>query len=94
MAIDTLRQFFELSILDCSSWLMPQTQYSHEAALKECEELVQISSLKAFRQFISKTPRGYAIDHVGQFSTQAILLFHFLKSAGFRIVVMDSEPFQ
>lgn len=93
MGIESLRQRFDLSILDCSSWLMPQTVHSRETPPRICDEVVQISSLRAFRQFVAKAPAGVAIDYVGQFSAQAILMFHVLKSAGFRIAVLDSGAF-
>lgn len=90
MGIESLRKRFDLSILDCSSWLMPQTFHSRDAPRRICDEVVQISSLRAFRQFVAKAPRGFAIDYVGQFSVQAILMFHFVKSAGFKIAILDS----
>ena len=90
MGVESLRQRFDLSILDCSSWLMPQTFHSREVPPRICDEVFQISSLKAFRQFVAKVPAGVAIDYVGQFSAQAILMFHILKTAGFRIAVLDS----
>lgn len=93
MGIELLRQSFNLYILDCSFWLMPQTFDSREVSPQICDEVVQISSLRAFRQFVAKAPAGLAIDYVGQFSVQAILMFHFVKSAGFRIVVLDSGAF-
>lgn len=93
MGIESLRQRFDLSILDCSSWLMPQTCHSREAPPRICDEVVRISSLSAFRQFVAKLPAGVAIDYVGQFSAQAILMFHVLKSAGFKIAVLDSGAF-
>lgn len=90
MGIDALRQRFELSILDCSSWLMPQTMLRRKVHPPICDEVVQINSLKAFRRFVAKTPAGVAMDYVGQFSAQAIILFHLLKRAGFKIAVLDS----
>lgn len=93
MGIEALRQRFELSILDCSSWLMPQTCHSREILPPVCDEVVRIASLQEFRQFVAKAPGGVAIDYVGQFSAQAILMFHVLKSAGFRIAVLDSGAF-
>jgi len=93
MGIESLRQRFDLSILDCSSWLMPQTFHSREALPRICDKVVRISSLSAFRQFVAKLPAGVAIDYVGQFSAQAILMFHVLKSAGSKIAVLDSGAF-
>ncbi len=90
MGIDALKQRFELWILDCSSWLMPQTVRRRKVHPPICDEVVQINSLKAFRQFVAKTPAGVAMDYVGQFSAQAIIMFHVLKRAGFKIAVLDS----
>lgn len=90
MGIDALKQRFDVSILDCSSWLMPQTMLRRKMHSPMCDELVQINSLKVFREFVAKMPVGVAIDYVGQFSVQAIMMFHVLKSAGFRIAVLDS----
>lgn len=90
MGIDALKQRFELSILDCSSWLMPQTMRRRKVHPPICDEVVQINSLKAFRQFVAKTPAGVVMDYVGQFSAQAIIMFHLLKRAGFKIAVLDS----
>jgi len=90
MGVDALKQRFELSILDCSSWLMPQTMRRRKVHPPICDEVVQINSLKAFRQFVAKTAAGVAMDYVGQFSAQAIIMFHVLKRAGFTIAVLDS----
>ena len=83
MGIESRRKCFDLSILDCSSWLMSQNLHIREAPLRICDEVVKISSLKAFRQFVAKAQAGVEIDYVRHFSGHAILMFHFLKSVGF-----------
>lgn len=93
MGIATLKQCFELYILDCSAWLMPKTQDSRKMKIQLYSEVIQISSLSVFRRFISKLPKGISVDYVGQFSIQAILMFYVVKSAGFKIVVIDSGAF-
>ena len=93
MGIDELRQRFSLLILDCSGWLMPQTQHSRKTSAQSCDEVVRIGSMDDFRQLINRIPMGFAIDYVGQFSVRAILMFHILKSKGFKLVVLDSGAY-
>ena len=92
MGIDELRRRFQLHILDCSSWLMPQTK-SCEISVPICDEAINIGSLSEFRRPISSIPTGFAIDYIGQFSVSAILMFHLLKRNGFKLIVIDSGAF-
>lgn len=93
MGIEALEQMFDVHILDCTEWLMPKAYATRGAASISRANLHPVKSLNAFRRFIRRRPGGFAIDHVGQFSVQAVLLFHTLKRNGIRIVIVDSGAY-
>src|ERR1035437_7946819 len=90
MGIETLEQHFEVRILDCTAWLMPKALVTRGRSTMRLRNLRFIGSLSELIQELKSSSGGIAIDHVGQFSIKAILLFHFLKAKGFKLVVLDS----
>lgn len=95
MGIESLEQHFEVRILDCTAWLMPQAIRTRGALAIELANLHSIRSLDGLKNILKGSSGGIAIDYVGQFSLKAILLFHYFKKNGFKLVVMDSgaHPF-
>lgn len=93
MGIEALERKFEVQILDCTEWLMPMAHATRGNSGFERFNLYRIASLAEFRQRISRRPGGLAVDYVGQFSVQAVLLFHALRRNGTRIVIVDSGAY-
>jgi hypothetical protein len=90
MGIDDLAQLFDLTILDCSAWLMPVTYKTRSNQVLDGVRVVCIRSLSDLKRALIDVRDGFALDYVGQFSVEAILLFHQLKRYGQKIVVVDS----
>lgn len=90
MGIEALEQHFDLRILDCTAWLMPAAHLTRGPACLPRANLRAVGSMREFKAALGGARGGYAIDYVGQFSPQAILMFNALKSRGFRLVVLDS----
>lgn len=93
MGIESLEQHFDVQILDCTEWLMPQACRTRGRSPFERENLFRITSFSDFRRFIGQKSGGFAIDYVGQFSVPAVFLFHALKRNGTRIIVVDSGAY-
>ena len=93
MGIESLERMFDVRILDCTEWLMPQACRTRGHSSFERKNLYRIASLSEFRAFIGRLPGGFAIDYVGQFSASAVFLFHALKKNGTRIIVVDSGAY-
>lgn len=90
MGIAELAQGFDLTVLDCSGWLMPATNETRSNRACDSVRVVVIRSLSDLKRTLTNVHDGFAIDYVGQFSIDAILLFHHLKRHGLKIVVIDS----
>jgi hypothetical protein len=90
MGIEVLEQHFDVRILDCTDWLMPSASARRGNISLPRKNLRSITSFSNLRDELAEQPGGLAIDYVGQFSLLSILLFHALKSRGFRLVVLDS----
>lgn len=93
MGIEILRRRFDLTVLDCSPWLMPCTSETRVAATPDHVRLIIVRSMGDLKAFLANERGGFAIDYVGQFSAAAILMFHQLKQAGLKIVAIDSGSF-
>lgn len=93
MGIWALEEHFEVTILDCTAWLMPGAFSTRGEARLALPNLHSISSLREFRAALRGRSGGFAVDYVGPFSVQAILLFNELKRAGFKLVVVDSGAY-
>lgn len=93
MGIEYLEQHFEVRILDCTPWLMPQALATRGGASLMRQNLYLINSLSELKDALKDSSAGIAIDYVGQFSLKAILLFQLLKKRGFKLVVLDSGAY-
>lgn len=93
MGISALETHFDVTILDCTAWLMPDAFATRGGSRLVLPNLRSISSLREFRNEIRGRTGGFAVDYVGPFSAQAILLFNELKRVGFKLVVVDSGAY-
>lgn len=93
MGLAALDRHFDLTVLDCSPWLMPRTSETRVAEVSVAVKLISVHSLGELRSFLAGVRGGFVIDYVGYFSTAAILMFHQLKRAGLKIVAIDSGAF-
>ena len=91
MGVAALSAYFDVRILDCTNWLMPVAARTRTTDLFDVLGLQRISSLGQFKMALSDA--GYAIDYVGQFSPQAILMFEALRQRDIKLVVIDSGAF-
>ena len=73
MGVAALSAYFDVRILDCTNWLMPVAARTRTTDLFDVLGLQRISSLGQFKMALSDA--GYAIDYVGQFYPQEILMF-------------------
>lgn len=89
---DLLSEYFDLSILDCSEWLLPDSLKTRTQIHLDLVNLIRIKSASEFKAALGGKG-GYALDFVGLFSFNAIRLFNILKKNGTQIVVVDSGPF-
>jgi hypothetical protein len=90
--IDLLMHHFNLYILDCSEWLLPE---SHKVRTSDKIELNNIFNIKNVGDLkkILITQNAYALDFIGLFSIDAITLFRILKKNNTKIIVVDSGPY-
>lgn len=93
MGMDVLREAFDLTVLDCSAWLMPQTADTRDRPAIDDLRVVPIGSLAEFKTVLAGLGVGIVIDYVGQFSVSSLLMFKELKSRGWKTVVVDSGSF-
>jgi hypothetical protein len=91
MGIAELSTEFDLMILDCSAWLMPSSLKTRATEKFSHPAVRNITSLFQFRRALSDG--GYAMDYVGPFSPQALLMFESLRQRDIKIVVLDSGAF-
>ena len=89
--ISVLDKHYDLSILDCAAWLMPVTFHTRGQPGIGMPNLRRIASLAEFKAALEVD--GFALDFVGQFSPQAILMFDALRQRGIRLIVLDSGAF-
>lgn len=89
---DLLEEHFDLAILDCSEWLLPESLKTRSSVKFELANLHHIRSAAELKAAIIGSG-GYALDFVGLFSLKAIRLFNILKRNGIKIVVVDSGPY-
>ena len=89
MGIAELARHFDVEILDCSRWLMPETAKTRGGSAMILPNLRTVSSDRGLKNAL-KDSGGIAIDYVGQFSLRAILLLHHVKQKHLKLVVMDS----
>lgn len=82
---------FDLVILDCTPWLLPTALLTRAEDLIQHPRTVTICSHAQLRNAVDLP--GYALDFVGQFSYQSLLLFNTLVRRNVQIVVLDSGPF-
>lgn len=90
LGIKALEKNFDVQILDCTLWLMPEAINRRAQKPVSRNNLHKINSLREFRNKIRTKRKGYALDYVGPFSIQAVLLFNELKKNGFKLIVIDS----
>ena len=90
LGIKALEKNFDVQILDCTLWLMPEAINTRAQKPVSRNNLHKINSLREFRNQIKSKRKGYALDYVGPFSIKAIFLFHELKKNGFSLIVLDS----
>jgi hypothetical protein len=90
MGIEVLEKKFDVHILDCTAWLMPEALATRVKTSLSRNNLYRVNSLREFKAKIVNERKGYAIDYIGQFSIQAVLLFNELKKNGFKLIVLDS----
>lgn len=93
MGVGALQQYFEVRILDCTAWLMPQAIATRGSSTMKLPNMYLISSLSELNGALKDSSGGIAIDYVGAFSLRAIWLFHCLKEKGIKLVVMDSGAY-
>jgi len=93
MGIEALERDFDLRILDCTAWLMPSAQLTRGPGSLARSNLRAVSSLREFKTALGDARGSYALDYVGPFSPQAILMFNALKSRGIKLVVVDSGAY-
>lgn len=86
-----LRDMYDLRILDCTAWLMPAAFLTRGGAGLDLPSLRRIASLDEFKAELETG--GFALDFVGPFSPQAILMFNALRQRGIRLIVLDSGAF-
>lgn len=91
MGIAALSASFSLRILDCTAWLMPSAFLTRHSGGYSHPAVTTIRSLAEFRRALGDG--GFALDYVGQFSPQAILMFDALRRAGVALVVVDSGAY-
>jgi len=92
MGVEHLQRHFQVSILDCTAWLMPKAIETRVNPALRLANLVPIFSLADLQSAI-KGGGGFALDYIGQFSLKAILLFHHLKKKQIKLVVIDSGAY-
>jgi hypothetical protein len=93
LGVQALEQHFEVRILDCTAWLMPKAFETRASSTMTLPNLRAIASLREFKEELSASSGGLAVDYVGPFSVPAILLFHALKTRGIKLIVMDSGAY-
>ena len=93
MGIEALEHHFDLRILDCTDWLMPAARLTRGLDCLARPNLRPVRSLREFNSALGNARGGYAIDYVGPFSPQAILMFDALKSRDIKLVVIDSGAY-
>ena len=90
LGIKALEKNFDVQILDCTPWLMPEAANTRTQKPVSRDNLHKIDSLRELKNKIKLKRKGYALDYVGPFSIKAILLFNELKKNGFSLIVLDS----
>lgn len=93
MGIQALERHFNLQILDCTAWLMPEAFSTRGTSLLHLENLSSIRSLRDLKSVLADSRGGYAVDYVGQFSPSAVLLFNELKARDVQLIVVDSGAY-
>ncbi len=93
MGIEALEKHFDVQILDCTAWLMPKAFATRGRSTVMRNNLRCIHSLSEFRAELAGRQGGFAVDYVGPFSIQAVLLFNELKRKKFKLVVVDSGAY-
>lgn len=93
MGIEALERHFEVRILDCTAWLMPKAYETRGRSTITRHNLRSIHSLRELKDELRDVHGGFAIDYVGQFSAQAVLLFNLLKSKGLKLIAIDNVAF-
>lgn len=90
--INGLAEQFDLTVLDCSEWLMPISTKSRGRSNCSFSYVKRINTYRELRK-TENLENAYIIDFVGLFSTASLQFFHFLISRGCKIVVIDSGPY-
>jgi hypothetical protein len=91
LGVAELGERYELRILDCTAWLMPAAFRTRGHSGLDLPNLRRIASLAEFKAALETG--GFALDCVGPFSPQAILMFDALRQRGIRLIVLDSGAF-
>jgi hypothetical protein len=89
--IAKLSERYDLRILDCTAWLMPVAFRTRGHTGLDLPNIRRIASLAEFKAALETG--GFALDFVGAFSPQAILMFNALRQRGVRLIVLDSGAF-
>ncbi len=90
--INELNKNFDLIILDCSAWLLPESIKTRGVSTISLPNLKVIKNKNDLRDALTNNG-GYALDFVGLFSFNAVTLFNILKKKDIKIIVIDSGPF-
>jgi hypothetical protein len=91
LGVAELGEHYDLRILDCTAWLMPVAIHTRGQPGIDIPNLRRIASLAEFKAELETG--GFALDFVGPFSPQAILMFDALRQRGIRLIVIDSGAF-
>jgi hypothetical protein len=86
-----LGELYDLRILDCTAWLMPSALHTRGGDNLSFPNLRCIATLAEFKAELETG--GFALDYVGPFSPQAILMFEALRQRRIRLVVVDSGAY-
>lgn len=90
--IEGLADQFNLTVFDCSEWLMPISGKSRGKSEGSFSYVKRINTYNDLKR-TDDLKDAYVIDFIGLFSTASLRLFHFLISRGCKVVVIDSGPY-
>ncbi len=89
MGIAELSEHFEVTILDCTAWLMPVALGRHT----DGPTPARVRAVRSVRELLSAIAAGrpaIALEYVGIFSLRSFLLFWVLRWKNVRVALMDS----
>jgi hypothetical protein len=89
MGIAELSKTFEVTVLDCTAWLLPVALTTREP-LQHWAKAENIAGAAQFLQVTRRFHGAFAIDYVGNFSISAMCMFWLLHYRGIGRCVIDS----